>query len=120
MSKSQRTGVISLLFKKNYPLQLKNYRPIPLLNIDTCTKFLARALSKRLKNILPKIIHTDWKGFVKNCYIGLNIRKIQNIIDYSEKYNIDGATMYLYFSKEFDCLEWIFMTESFKMILLNG
>jgi AAA+ ATPase superfamily predicted ATPase len=35
LSNSQKIGTISLIFQKNYPLSLGNYRPITLLNTDT-------------------------------------------------------------------------------------
>ena len=74
MSNTQKIGLISLLYKKNDPLLLDNYRPITLLNVDT--KLLAYCLAQRIKKILPKIIHGDQNGYVKNRYIGYNIRQI--------------------------------------------
>ena len=110
MTTLQKIGVISLLYKKNDPLSLDNYRPITLLNVDT--KLMAYALAQRLKMVLSKIIHSDQNGYIKNRYIGFNIRQIQDIIDYSEKFNIDGVLLFIDFSKAFDSLEWPFMYES--------
>ena len=107
MSNTQKIGLISLLYKKNDPLLLDNYRPITLLNVDT--KLLAYCLAQRIKKILPKIIHGDQNGYVKNRYIGYNIGQIQDIIDYSEQFKVDGALLFLDFSKAFDSLEWEFM-----------
>jgi hypothetical protein len=42
-------------------------------------------------------------------YIGFNIRQIQDIIDYADKFNVEGAILFLDFSKAFDSLEWEFM-----------
>jgi hypothetical protein len=61
--------------------------------------------------VLPSIIDTDQKGYVKNRYIGFNIQQIQDVIDHSEKFNIEGAILFLDFTKAFDSLEWSFMTE---------
>jgi hypothetical protein len=36
---------------------------------------------------------------------------IVNVIDHSEKFNIEGAILFLDFTKAFDSLEWSFMTE---------
>jgi hypothetical protein len=82
-----------LLKPKNDPLSLDNYRPITLLNTDT--KILAYTIAQRLKEVLPSIIHSDQKGYVKNRYIGFNIRQIQDVIDHSEKFNIEGAILFL-------------------------
>jgi hypothetical protein len=47
-------------------------------------------------------------------YIGFNIRQIQDIIDYADKFNVEGAILFLDFSKAFDSLEWEFMYLSLK------
>ena len=94
------------IVQKNDPLSLDNYRPITLLNVDT--KLIAYTLAQRLKPVLSKIINSDQNGYVKNRYIGFNIRQIQDIIDYSETFNIDGALLFIDFSKAFDSLEWSF------------
>ena len=112
MTNTQKLGVISLIHKKNNPQLLDNYRPITLLNVDT--KLLAYSIAQRIKNILPKIINSDQNGYIKNRYIGYNIRQIQDIIDYSEQFKVDGAVLFLDFSKAFDSLEWEFMFESLK------
>ena len=54
LSDSQRRGIIRILFKKDDPLDLKNWRPISLLNSDykICTKVLAN----RLRKVLPLIL----------------------------------------------------------------
>ena len=107
LTNSQKLGVISLLHKKNDPLSLDNYRPITLLNVDT--KLVAYSLAQRIIKVLPQIIHGDQNGYVKNRYIGYNIRQIQDVIDYADKFNIEGALLFLDFSKAFDSLEWDFM-----------
>ena len=109
LSNSQKIGAISLNLKKNDSLSLDNYRPITLLNTDT--KILAYTIAQRLKEVLPSIIHSDQKGYFKNRYIGFNIRQIQDVIDHSEKFNIEGAILFLDFTKAFDSLEWSFMTK---------
>jgi hypothetical protein len=95
LSNSQKIGAISLIFKKNDPLSLDNYHPITLLNTDT--KILAYTIAQRLKEVLPSIIHSDQKGYVKNRYIGFNIRQIQDVINHSEQFNIEGTILFLDF-----------------------
>ena len=89
LSDSQKLGVVSLIFKKGDPKSLHNWRPITLLNIDY--KIAAHVLATRLKLVIHKIIDTDQNGYIKNRFIGFNIRQIQDIIDFSEKFNIDHA-----------------------------
>jgi len=108
LSNSQKIGAISLILKKR-SIITGYFRTITLLN--TYTKLLAYAIAQRLKEVLPSVIHSDQKGYVKNRYIGFNIRQIQDVIDHSEKFNIEGAILFLDFTKAFDSLEWPFMTE---------
>ena len=56
LSDSQKQGIIRLLYKKEDPLLLKNWRPISLLNTDykICTKVLANRLKKVLSVILSE------------------------------------------------------------------
>jgi hypothetical protein len=53
-----------------------------------------------------KILQT---GYVKNRFIGFNLRQIQDIIDYADIYKIEGAIIFVDFTKAFDSLEWNFM-----------
>ena len=58
-----RVGVVTLLEKKGKDrLELSNWRPITLLNIDY--KLLTKTLGQRLKNVLPSLIHNDQNGFI--------------------------------------------------------
>jgi hypothetical protein len=82
---SQRTSILTLLFKKGDYLNLDNYRPISLLNVDLKILYV---LAQRLNNLLPKIINEDQTGYVKNRFIGFNLRQIQDIIDYAESMRI--------------------------------
>jgi hypothetical protein len=77
------------------------------LNIDT--KIIAYTLAQTIKPLLHKIINSDQNGYIKNRYIGFNIRQIQDIIDYADKLNVEGAILFLDFSKAFDSLEWELM-----------
>jgi hypothetical protein len=105
------------LFKKGDNLSLDNYRPISLLNVDL--KILSYVLAQRLKNLLPKIINEDQTGYVKNRFIGFNLRQIQDIIDYADLYKIEGAIIVIDFSKAFDSLECDFMFGTLKHFRFN-
>lgn len=117
LSFSQRSSVLSLTFKKDDPLSLDNYRPISLLNVDL--KILSYVLSQRLKKVLPDIINEDQTGYIKNRFIGFNLRQIQDVIDYAEEYNIEGAIIFVDFTKAFDSIEWDFMFSTLKHFEFN-
>ena len=93
----------SLIFLKDDPLLLENYRPISLLNVDL--KLLSYALYQRLKKILPKRINEEQTGYLQNRFIGFNHKQIQDIIDFYNSYKIDVAIIFVDFIKAFDTLE---------------
>jgi hypothetical protein len=109
---SQRTSILTLLFKKGGHLNLDNYRPVSLLNVDF--KILSYVLAQRLNKLLPKIINEDQTGYMKNRFIGFNLRQIHDIIDYADLYKIEGAIIFIDFSKPFYSLEWDFMFGTLK------
>ena len=113
LSITQRRGVIKLIPKKDAELYyIKNWRLITLLNTDY--KIAAKALANRIKSVLPSIINNDQTGFMKNRFIGENIRLIDCIIQYAAKENIPGLLLFIDFEKAFDSLEWSFIANSLR------
>ena len=78
LSEMQKRGAIRITHKKGNRDELKNYRPITLLNVDL--KILTRTLAKRLKIILPTLIHKSQKA-VPGRHITDNIHIVQDLID---------------------------------------
>lgn len=80
MSNDQRKGVITLGPKKDKDRTnlKKNWRPISLLNFDY--KIVAKVLANQVIGILPKLIDSDQTGYMKNRFIGENIRTISDLI----------------------------------------
>ena len=102
---TQNIAVIRLLFKKGIREDIRNWRPISLLNTDV--KILSKLLANRLKKVLPEIIHTDQTGCIEGRFIGQNIRLMQDIIDKSES---DETILLLDQEKAFDRVDhgWLF------------
>ena len=79
LSVTQRRGVIKLIPKKDAELYLiKNWMPITLLNTDY--KIAAKSIANQIKLILPNLIlpnliNHDQTGFLKDRFIGKNIRR---------------------------------------------
>lgn len=110
LSNTQKMSVISLIFKKDNRALLKNYRPISLSNYDY--KILAFILAERLQSVISKIISEDQSGYIRKRYIGTNIRTVNDLIEYTEKFHIGGIIIFLDFQKAFDSVEWNFMFET--------
>ena len=66
---------------------------------------------KRLEKVLPKIINPDQTRYVKNCYIGENVRLILDIMSYTEEKNLPGIVLFIDFRKAFDTIEWNFLID---------
>jgi hypothetical protein len=63
LTPSQYKGVLTLLHKSGEREDIRNWRPLTLLNSDY--KIIAKILAERLRVVFPKLIHSDHKGFVK-------------------------------------------------------
>ena len=105
LSISQRREVVTLIPKADSdPLRLTNWRPITLLNVDY--KIASKAIATRTKKVLPQLIHTDQSDFMKNIFIGQNIRLLCDLLEQTELENISGILLQLDFRKAFDTIEW--------------
>ena len=113
LSFEQKRGVLRLIPKKGKDLtNVKNWRPISLLNTDY--KLLTHILAIRLQKILHTIISKDQSGYLKGRNIGTNIRSIFDVIDISEKTNSSALLAFLDFEKAFDKLNWKFLQKTLK------
>ena len=112
LSITQKRGILCLLPKRSDPLQLKNWRPISLLNVDY--KLVAKVVAERLKTCLPYLINEDQSGFIKGRYIGQNIVSLTDIIHYTEENDIPALLVSVDFEKAFDKLGWTFMIKSLE------
>ena len=104
LSASQSKGVLILLHKEGKREDIKNWRPLTLLNCDY--KIISKLLAERLKNVLTKLIHPDQKGFVKGRNISEANRMIQDIIQCADEENEEGIIVFLDQQKAFDRVEW--------------
>ena len=112
MSISQRRGIISLIPKgQSYLVELTNWRPITLLNVDY--KIMARVIANRIE---LKLIHSDQTGFVKGRFIGQNVRLLNDVMEYTELNKIPGIMVLIDFEKAFDTLEWQFLHNTLKYL----
>ena len=108
MSISQRRGIITLIPKDDSDhLDLQNWRPITLLNIDY--KIASKALARRIETVLTKLVHPDQTGFMKTRYIGENLRLISDVLEYTKTEGKSGILLSLDFKKAFDTLECSFV-----------
>ena len=113
LSIDQKRGVIILIPKKGKDSRLlKNWRPISLLNTDY--KIIAKTLADRLQTVVADLVHSDQTGYIHGRYIGYNIRLIMDIIEFTEKNDLNGLIAFLDFQKAFDSLNWTFLFKTLR------
>jgi len=101
LSNSQKEAFITLIEKKDKNKRnLSNWRPILLINVDV--KIGSKAIAKRLETILPNIIHYNQCAYVKGRTIFDTIRTLEDIMEFTERYNINGKMICIDFKKGFD------------------
>lgn len=101
-------GVIKLIFKKRGDKNdLKNYRPITMLNTDY--KILAKILANRLKKILPNIIETNQAYAIEGRDITDTVCSIRDVVSYMMEGRKKGYVISLDLEKAFDRVEHEFM-----------
>ena len=113
LSLDQTRAILTLLPKPNKDLRhLKNWRPISLLNTDY--KILTKFLANRLQKVIPKLVSEDQSGYIKNRYIGENIRTILDIIEFTNYIENPGLMIFLDFEKAFDTISWSFLMKTLE------
>ena len=83
---SQRRGMIVLLFKKGDNLNLKNWRPISLLNIDY--KIITKCLANRLRKVVHVIINPEQTCSVPGRSIEQTTSVVRDLIHYVNQKNL--------------------------------
>ena len=105
---------MTLLEKKGKDrLDIANWRPITLLNVDY--KLLTKTLGQRLKMVLPSLIHKDQNGFVPGGSIFFSSHTVRDILFYCKKENLDLIILALDYTKAFDSINFEFVHKTFAL-----
>jgi len=103
LSNSQRRSIVRLIRKKDKdPADIKNWRPISLINCDV--KIFSRLLAARLDLATRDIISPEQLAFVKDRNIFDGIRYISYAIDHLERNNEEGLVASFDMQKAFDSI----------------
>ncbi|MCG8049147.1 MAG: reverse transcriptase domain-containing protein [Candidatus Thiodiazotropha endolucinida] len=101
LTESQKLSYISLLCKDTSASEnMKNWRPISLLNIDY--KIITKVLATRLSKVIENVIHQDQTCSVKSRSIFDNVHLLRNIIDYVDQKDLPCIFLNLDQEKAFD------------------
>ena len=104
---SQHPGIISLSFKKGDQLDMRNWHPISLLNVDS--KLAARAIAARLLIAIHLMVAEDQTCGVLGRYIGENVAFLRDVVSYATMFDSPVAILSLDQGKAFDRVDWSFM-----------
>ena len=108
LSTSMQGSVTRLIFKKDDPKNLKNWRPISLLNVDY--KILSKALTNRLSKVLTSIVGEDQTCSVPNRTIFDNLTLFRDTLNYIDLTNETGILVSLDQEKAFDRVDRSFLS----------
>lgn len=97
---SYRLGIVTLLPKDKDKTDLRNWRPITLLNLDC--KLFSKVLASRLSLVLEGLIHPDQACAVPGRRIADSLVLIRDTICFARDRNIRLVVLNLDFEKAFD------------------
>jgi len=100
---TQYRGIITLYFKNGKPADIKNYRPISLLNVDY--KILNKILNERLKNFLNHLISPLQHAQPGKSTHTVSIT-LRDIYDMAQHNTADSYFISIDFRKSFDTIEY--------------
>jgi len=109
-----QSGIITLLFKKGDPMEIKNYRPITLLN--TLAKLLSKILTARLKRVMGALVSPSQTA-VAGRYIGTNLRTMADLLTFTKKTDAPLGLLLLDQEKAFDKVDWEFMRLTRRLLV---
>ena len=95
-----RRGVVSLVPKGGDRLNIKNWRPITLLNTDY--KLLTKVLTSRLKRVINSLVQPEQTYCVPGRTIHDNLHLLRDTIWYGNTYDVPLAIITLDQEKAFD------------------
>ena len=110
LSLSQGSGVISLSFKKGDHLDIRNWRPISLLNVDY--KLAPRVIACRLLNVIHLVVDKAQTCGVPGHFTCENMAFLRDVVDYATLSNFPVVVLSLDQEKAFERVEWSFMRQT--------
>ena len=101
---SATRGIISLIPKRGKDIRkIESMRPISLL--PTEYKIVEKMMANRIKPALEFIVNEDQKGFLSSHRISCNIRRILDLIEYTQDENVPAMILSIDFLKCFDRID---------------
>ena len=82
---------------------------------DVDAKVGSKVIATRLQKVLPEIIHFNQNAYVKGKTIFDAVRTIVNIMEFTERYQMNGLLVAIDFKKAFDSINHDFMFKALSV-----
>ncbi|MCO5557342.1 hypothetical protein L7F22_010905 [Adiantum nelumboides] len=100
-------GLIKVIPKGQDRLEIRNYRPLTMLN--SVYKVMAKALALRIKYVVNQVVHPKQFGFVQGRSIHEAILNVITTIDWAAEQDQDYVMINMDLEKAYDRVSWDFI-----------
>lgn len=107
MLESINTGLIKLIPKNGDKFDVKNYRPLTMLN--TVYKVMAKALASRIKSLVSQRVHPMQYGFVHGRSIHEAILNVISAVEWASEQEEEYVIVNMDLEKAYDRAGWEFL-----------
>ncbi|GLT37028.1 hypothetical protein SLA2020_113700 [Shorea laevis] len=100
--------------KKTNPLDLKDYRPISLIN--SLYKIISKVLANRIKKVLSKVISGTQFAFLGGRQITDGVLILNEVVEEIRRNKVSSFIFKADFEKAYDCVNWDFLDEMMRRL----
>ena len=108
LPKSMRDASITVLPKTGDLTEVKNWRPISLLNADY--KVFAKCIANRISTFLPFVVSPEQTASVRGRKISHNLSLVRDFIFLADTQSLDAFLISVDQHKAFDMVDWSFLS----------
>ena len=106
------SSFLALIPKTSSPIQIKDYRPISLIN--SSIKILMKVLATRLSGHMKSLVSDTQSGFIKGRQSSESILVVKEVAHSLQKNKCKGVILKLDFEKAFDTINWDFLMDTMR------
>ena len=96
---------VELIPKKKVATEVKDFRPISM--VGSVDKVIAKILSRRLREVLPKLVGETQPAFVKDRQILDGALIANETVNWLKRKKRSGVLLKLDFEKAYDTIDWV-------------
>ncbi|GLU23278.1 hypothetical protein SLE2022_393000 [Rubroshorea leprosula] len=108
------SSFIVLIPKKSNPVDLKDYRPISLIN--SLYKIISKVLANKIKKVLPKVISGTQSTFLGGRQITDGVLILNEVVEEIKRKKVSSFIFKVDFEKAYDCVNWDFLDEMMRRL----